>query len=206
MAGGGDIILLPEIPFDIHRIGDAIINRLKKGKPYSIVVVAEGIPTIGGKKAAQYIAEEIEYETGFETRISVDEVYARSPVQLKDGETREDLFLTVIIDHKTHKVIWVSQSRRKEALDTFFEMIGPEACQRIKVVTCDQHKGYAESVHQYCAHADLVWDRFHLVQSFDHFSVHSRQHLWLDKPRIICHGDTKLLVLQLFGSIHRRLI
>ena len=71
MAGGGDIILLPEIPFDIHRIGDTIINRLKKGKPYSIVVVAEGIPTLGGKKAAQYIAEEIEYETGFETRETV---------------------------------------------------------------------------------------------------------------------------------------
>lgn len=71
MAGGGDIILLPELPFDIHRIGDAIINRLKKGKPYSIVVVAEGIPTLGGKKAAQYIAEEIEYETGFETRETV---------------------------------------------------------------------------------------------------------------------------------------
>lgn len=71
MAGGGDIILLPEIPFGIHRIGDAIINRLKKGKPYSIVVVAEGIPTLGGKKAAQYIAEEIEYETGFETRETV---------------------------------------------------------------------------------------------------------------------------------------
>ncbi|MDD6891925.1 MAG: ATP-dependent 6-phosphofructokinase [Bacteroidales bacterium] len=71
MAGGGDIILLPEIPFDIHRIGDTIINRLKKGKPYSIVVVAEGIPTLNGKKAAQFIAEEIEYETGFETRETV---------------------------------------------------------------------------------------------------------------------------------------
>lgn len=71
MAGGGDIILLPEIPYDIHRIGDTIINRLKKGKPYSIVVVAEGIPTPDGKKAAQYIAEEIEYETGFETRETV---------------------------------------------------------------------------------------------------------------------------------------
>lgn len=71
MAGGGDIILLPEIPFDIHRIRDAIIGRLKKGKPYSIVVVAEGIPTVDGKKAAQYIAEEIEYETGFETRETV---------------------------------------------------------------------------------------------------------------------------------------
>lgn len=71
MAGGGDIILLPEIPFNIHHIGDAIISRLKQGKPYSIVVVAEGIPTLGGKKAAQYIAEEIEYETGFETRETV---------------------------------------------------------------------------------------------------------------------------------------
>ena len=71
MAGGGDIILIPEIPYDIHRIGDAIIGRLKKGKPYSIVVVAEGIQTFGGKKPAQYIAEEIEYETGFETRETV---------------------------------------------------------------------------------------------------------------------------------------
>lgn len=71
MAGGGDIILMPEIPFDIHRIGDTIINRLKKGKPYSIVVVAEGINTPDGKKAAQYIAEEVEYETGFETRETV---------------------------------------------------------------------------------------------------------------------------------------
>lgn len=71
MAGGGDIILLPELPFSIHNIGDVIIERLKKGKPYSIVVVAEGIPTLNGKKAAQYIAEEIEYETGFETRETV---------------------------------------------------------------------------------------------------------------------------------------
>lgn len=71
MAGGGDIILLPEIPYDIHRIGDTIINRLRRGKPYSIVVVAEGIQTMDGKKAAQYIAEEIEYETGFETRETV---------------------------------------------------------------------------------------------------------------------------------------
>ncbi len=71
MAGGGDIILIPELPFDIRRIGDAIIRRLKNGKPYSIVVVAEGIRTTGGKKAAQYIAEEIEYETGFETRETV---------------------------------------------------------------------------------------------------------------------------------------
>ena len=71
MAGGGDVILIPEIPYNIHNIGNTIIERLKKGKTYSIVVVAEGIQTIDGKKAAEYIAQEIEYETGFETRETV---------------------------------------------------------------------------------------------------------------------------------------
>ena len=71
MAGGGDVILLPEIPYHIKNIGGTIIDRLKKGKPYSIVVVAEGILTDGKKRAAEYIAQEIEYETGFETRETV---------------------------------------------------------------------------------------------------------------------------------------
>lgn len=71
MGGGGDVILIPELPYDIHNIGNTILTRLKKGKPYSIVVVAEGIQTADGKKAGEYIAQEIEYETGFETRETV---------------------------------------------------------------------------------------------------------------------------------------
>ena len=71
MAGGGDVTLLPEIPYDIKNIGEVILNRLRKGKPYSIVVVAEGIQTDGRKRAAEYIAQEIEYETGIETRETV---------------------------------------------------------------------------------------------------------------------------------------
>ena len=71
MAGGGDVILVPEIPYNIKNIGNTILERLKKGKPYSIVVVAEGILTDGRKRAAEYIAQEIEYETGIETRETV---------------------------------------------------------------------------------------------------------------------------------------
>ena len=71
MAGGGDIILLPELPYDIHRIGESILSRLKRGKPYSIVVVAEGIRTDGRKRAGEFMAQEIEYETGIETRETV---------------------------------------------------------------------------------------------------------------------------------------
>lgn len=71
MAGGGDVILIPEIDYSIKNVGETIMNRLKKGKPYSIVVVAEGIKTVDGKKAAEYIAKEIEHETGIETRQTV---------------------------------------------------------------------------------------------------------------------------------------
>jgi transposase len=101
------------------------------------------------------------------TEISVDEVYARGKRQLKEGETRDDLFLTIIVDIKTHKVIWVSQSRRKEGLDEFFQLLGHEACAKIKVVATDQHEGYGASVRQHCPNATLVWDRFHLVQNFN---------------------------------------
>ena len=89
MAGGGDVILIPELPYNIHNIGNTIIERLKKGKPYSIVVVAEGIQTINGKKAAEYIAEEIEYETGFETRDGSPTPYDRNLATRMGGHATE---------------------------------------------------------------------------------------------------------------------
>jgi transposase len=107
------------------------------------------------------------YEIPAVTHISVDEVYARGPKQLKHGETRDDLFLTVIVDIKTHKVIWVSKSRRAEALDEFFKLIGEQACSKIQVVATDQHEAYSLSVKTHCPKAIIVWDRFHLVQNFN---------------------------------------
>lgn len=71
MAGGGDVILLPELPYSINNICEKIHKRLKNGKAYSIVVVAEGIQTDGIKRPAEYIAREIEAETGIETRETV---------------------------------------------------------------------------------------------------------------------------------------
>ena len=71
MAGGGDVILLPEIPYKLENIRETIMNSIKRGKPYSSVVVAEGIQTDGNRRAAEFIAQEIERETGLETRETV---------------------------------------------------------------------------------------------------------------------------------------
>lgn len=42
IAGGADIILLPEIPYDIEKVADAINRRSKAGKGFTILAVAEG--------------------------------------------------------------------------------------------------------------------------------------------------------------------
>ncbi len=49
LAGGGDIILLPEFPYDIEAICDQVRSRNAQGKTFSIVVVGEGARQQGGE-------------------------------------------------------------------------------------------------------------------------------------------------------------
>jgi len=49
IAGGADVALIPEIPYDIQKVANKIENRRKRGKDFSIVVVAEGARPINGK-------------------------------------------------------------------------------------------------------------------------------------------------------------
>ncbi|MBD3256856.1 ATP-dependent 6-phosphofructokinase [candidate division GN15 bacterium] len=48
LAGGGDIILMPEVPYDISAVCEKIRDRNSRGKRFSIVVVGEGAKPIGG--------------------------------------------------------------------------------------------------------------------------------------------------------------
>lgn len=71
MAGGADVILLPELGYDIEKVNTTILNRAQRGKPYSIVVVAEGLKTPNKKRPADYITKAIEEATGIESRETV---------------------------------------------------------------------------------------------------------------------------------------
>ncbi len=123
------------------------------------------------------------------TAISVDEVYARSKPKHR-GESRDERFFTVISDLKTRKVIWVAESRRKEALDQFFLLIGKEASSRIEVVATDQHEGYAASIREHAPGAVHVWDRFHLMQVFEEAVNETRKTLHEEQAP---HSEAKRL-------------
>ena len=58
VAGGADVILMPEIPFDVRRVADALIAREALGARSSIVVVAEGAAPKGGSRSVLTPGEE----------------------------------------------------------------------------------------------------------------------------------------------------
>jgi len=92
IAGGADVILIPERPFDVDKVAESIRQRHERGRYFSIVVVAEGAKfsaeTGGGAPILQdmgkdefghaklggianILAREIEKRTGYETRAVV---------------------------------------------------------------------------------------------------------------------------------------
>ncbi len=90
IAGGADVALIPEIPYDISKVIAAIDERKKMGKNFGIVVVGEGAKPIGGELsvaamrdggtgvintqlggAAEIVAKEIRNITGISTRTTV---------------------------------------------------------------------------------------------------------------------------------------
>lgn len=88
IAGGADIILIPELPYNIENVCAAIQKRSEQGKTFSILAVAEGVYDVGEaamkkkeraaartaageRTATNRIARQIEEATGFETRVCV---------------------------------------------------------------------------------------------------------------------------------------
>lgn len=95
LAGGADVILIPEKPFDLDAVADIIRKRHARGRSFSIVVVSEGAKYINGPGKGKeerlivqdakvdafghvrlggigtVLASEIEKRTGFETRATI---------------------------------------------------------------------------------------------------------------------------------------
>lgn len=88
LAGGGDVILLPEMPYCLDAICKTTLERSKRGRRFTIVVVAEGAKPKGGALVARRevrdasdpirlggighkVAGDVEAQTGLETRVTV---------------------------------------------------------------------------------------------------------------------------------------
>ncbi|MCP4566674.1 MAG: ATP-dependent 6-phosphofructokinase [FCB group bacterium] len=88
LAGGGDIILIPEIPYDVAEVCDKIKERNRQGKNFSIIIIGEGAKPEGGDMVVKrrietspdairlggishQLAAQIEGLTRLETRVTI---------------------------------------------------------------------------------------------------------------------------------------
>ncbi len=85
LAGGADVILIPEIPYDIIRVAEKISDMRRAGRNFALVVVSEAVRTAEGRALkirhyggaqrfggiGQYLAQQLAEMTGAETRVTV---------------------------------------------------------------------------------------------------------------------------------------
>ena len=98
IAGGADIILVPEIPYDINKVAAAVNKRAKEGKRFSIIAVAEGAiskeqAALSKKEYKKYIATRqypsISYEIGAKiSELTGQEVRVAVPGHMQRVEVR----------------------------------------------------------------------------------------------------------------------
>ncbi len=124
IASGSDVILIPEIPFDIDKVCKYVQQRSKRGKRFTILCVSEGAKPVGGEQVVNHIdptspdpirlggvgkvvADQIEDKTGIETRCTV-----LGHVQRGGTPVPEDRVLATEFGHAAIKALLSGEKNR----------------------------------------------------------------------------------------------
>ncbi len=150
VAGGADVILIPEIPYDLEAVCRKVLEREARGRRFAIVVVAEGARPRGGRMVtkqaaepgqdallggvAERLAEEIHRETGKETRSVV-----LGHLQRGGRPTSYDRLLALRFGAAAVRLVAEGRSNIMVALDPPNVLTIPleEATRRMKTVPLD---------------------------------------------------------------------
>lgn len=87
-------------------------------------------------------------------RIGIDEISYR----------RGHLYLLVVVDHDTGRLVWAAPGRDSTTLQQFFDVLGPQRCADITHVTADSANFIATAVTRNCPQAVQCADPFHVVK------------------------------------------
>jgi ATP-dependent phosphofructokinase / diphosphate-dependent phosphofructokinase len=150
IAGGADVILIPEHPISVEEACDDIRRRHARGKDFSIVVVSEGYELEGPTDESELdefghvrlsergvgarLAQEIERQTGFETRVTV-----LGHVQRGGSPTPRDRVLATRYGLKAGDLVDQGRFGRMAALhgDSIVDVSLEEATAELKTVPED---------------------------------------------------------------------
>ncbi|MCH8149760.1 MAG: 6-phosphofructokinase, partial [Planctomycetes bacterium] len=127
-ASGADVILIPEIPFDIEKVCARCLDRSQRGKAYTLVAVSEGAKPIGGEVVvdrvvhespdairlggvSEVINEQVAEGTGLECRTTI-----LGHIQRGGKPTARDRVLATLFGHEAVKLLSEGAHNRMVAM------------------------------------------------------------------------------------------
>ncbi len=116
-------------------------------------------------------------------RIGIDEISFR----------RGHKYLMIVVDHDTGRLVWAAEGHDRKTLQQFFDLLGPERCARIRLISADAAEWIAACALDACTNATLCLDPFHIVRwATDALDV-VRRWTWNVLRRIGVHGQAAQL-------------
>ncbi len=87
-------------------------------------------------------------------RIGIDEISYR----------RGHKYLMVVVDHDTGRLVWAVEGHDRKTLQQVFDLLGPERCAKVRLVSADAAEWIAACALDACENATLCLDLFHIVR------------------------------------------
>jgi transposase len=75
-------------------------------------------------------------------------------------------YATVVIEPQRRRVLWVGRGHDRDSVRAFFELLGPERCQKLRAVAMDMSATFTLEVQTHCPNAEIVYDLFHVVAKY----------------------------------------
>ena len=87
-------------------------------------------------------------------------------------------YVTTVTDQLSGRIVWAADGKNAETLTAFFDALGAERRAAIEVVTMDMSEAYITVVQQTVAHAQIVFDRFHVQKLVNEALDETRREEW----------------------------
>lgn len=111
LAGGADVIIIPEVPYDVEKVCEHIKHANQQGKTYNIIIVAEGASHGGledfGGSPSMAIGRYIQEHTGYDTRITI-----LGHIQRGGAPTMRDRLLASRLAYHAVELVYQGRSGR----------------------------------------------------------------------------------------------
>jgi len=87
-------------------------------------------------------------------------------------------YLTGVVDHDTGRLVWAAPGRDRQTVEKFLELLGPERCDQIELVSCDMAESIASAIAAHCPNAIRCVDPFHVIQLATDALDEIRREVW----------------------------